>query len=77
MTYGCYLKLHEKLVFAIHPLAPRLKQPLPKARVLHARVTEPARVETPKTVKPMAVDFEKVVDLWDDVASYLAKEFAR
>ena len=49
----------------------------PSAQIpLNPRVTESPRVETPKTVKAMAVDFEKVVDLWDDVASYLAREFA-
>lgn len=35
-----------------------------------------ARVETPKTVHAMEVDFEAVVNLWDQVAAYLAAEFA-
>ena len=35
-----------------------------------------ARVETPKTVHAMEVDFEHVVKLWDHVAAFLAAEFA-
>ena len=65
---------------AAYILSPEVETALakgPSAQIpLNPHVTEPARIETPKTVRPMAVDFEKVVDLWDDVASYLAKEFA-
>ncbi len=73
---------HRELAEALaaYILSPEVETALakgPSAQIpLNPRVSEPARVETPKTVKPMAADFEKVVDLWDDVASYLAKEFA-
>jgi iron(III) transport system substrate-binding protein len=43
---------------------------------LNAKTETPARIETPKTVKPMAVDFSKAVDLWDSTAAFLAEEFA-
>ena len=35
-----------------------------------------ARVETPDTVRPMAVDFEAAAARWDEVAAYLRAEFA-
>jgi iron(III) transport system substrate-binding protein len=35
-----------------------------------------ARVETPKTVHAMEVDFEAAAKLWDKVATFLASEFA-
>jgi iron(III) transport system substrate-binding protein len=35
-----------------------------------------ARVETPKTVHAMDVDFEAAAKLWDKVATFLASEFA-
>jgi iron(III) transport system substrate-binding protein len=35
-----------------------------------------ARVETPKTVHAMEVDFEAAVKLWDQVAAFLAAEFS-
>ncbi len=34
------------------------------------------RIETPRTVHPMPADWNKAVDLWDEVASYLAEKFA-
>jgi iron(III) transport system substrate-binding protein len=37
----------------------------------------PKEIETPKTVKAMAVDFEKAADLWEDVQTFLRNEFAR
>lgn len=36
----------------------------------------PARVETPKTVHAMEVDFEAAAKIWDRVAAFLADEFA-
>lgn len=35
-----------------------------------------ARVETPKTVHAMEVDFEAAARIWDKVAAFLAQEFA-
>ena len=35
-----------------------------------------ARVETPKTVHAMEVDFEAAAKIWDKVAAFLASEFA-
>jgi iron(III) transport system substrate-binding protein len=37
----------------------------------------PARIETPRTVKAMDVDFEAAAELWDQVAKFVAEEFAR
>ena len=49
----------------------------PSAQIpLNRKTQAPARVETPRTVKPMAVDFGKAADLWDKVAAFLAEEFA-
>jgi iron(III) transport system substrate-binding protein len=43
---------------------------------LNTRVTEVPRIETPKTVHAMDVDFEAAARLWDQVAAFLAEEFA-
>ena len=49
----------------------------PSAQIpLNRRTVATPRVETPATVTPMVVDFEAAVDLWDEVAAYLAAEFA-
>lgn len=47
------------------PLNPNVKAKLPK------------EMETPATVKTMAVDFAKAAELWEDVEMFLANEFAR
>ncbi len=39
--------------------------------------TLPKEMKTPKTVKAMAVDFDKAADLWEGVQEFLAKEFTR
>ena len=46
---------------------------------LNPKVTAklPASLLVPGQVKPMAVDFEKAADLWDDAQSFLRDEFAR
>jgi iron(III) transport system substrate-binding protein len=43
---------------------------------LLGRTTAAARVETPRTVHAMEVDFEAAARLWDRVASFLAAEFS-
>jgi iron(III) transport system substrate-binding protein len=43
---------------------------------LNPRVDVEVRVETPRTVKPMAIDFEKAVEKWDTAAEFLRDEFA-
>ncbi len=50
----------------------------PSAQIpLNPKVEVSARVETPKTVHPMEVDFEKAAALWDDtVAPFLTEQFA-
>jgi iron(III) transport system substrate-binding protein len=49
----------------------------PSAQIpLLQTTTAPARVETPRTVHAMAVDFEAAARLWDQVAAFLAEEFA-
>ncbi len=35
----------------------------------------PARVETPRTVHAMAVDFEAAASAWDRAAAFLVDEF--
>ncbi len=47
------------------PLNPTVKADLPEALL------------TPTQAKPMAVDFEKAADLWDDAQAFLRDEFAR
>lgn len=49
----------------------------PSAQIpLNRRTAATPRVETPRTVHPMAVDFEAAVELWDRAAAYLVAEFA-
>lgn len=49
----------------------------PSAQIpLNRKTVANVRVETPRTVQPMNVDFEAAVLLWDRVAAYLASEFA-
>jgi iron(III) transport system substrate-binding protein len=48
----------------------------PSAQIPLLRSTrKPARVETPATVHPMEVDFQKAARLWDRVAAFLTAEF--
>src|SRR5262249_59950797 len=47
------------------PLNPNVNAKLPPALL------------TPSQVKPMAVDFEKATDLWDETQAFLRDEFAR
>jgi iron(III) transport system substrate-binding protein len=35
----------------------------------------PPQMETPATVKPMAVDYEKAADAWDEAYGFLSREF--
>lgn len=49
----------------------------PSAQIpMNPKVSRAAQVETPKTVKPMPVDWEATVNLWDEVMAFLAAEFA-
>jgi len=49
----------------------------PSAQIpLNPKVTDAPRVETPRTVHPMAVDWEAAVGEWDGVMKFLASEFA-
>lgn len=43
---------------------------------LNPAVTAALRVETPKTVKPMDVDFERAAAVWDETAAFLTSTFA-
>ncbi|MEO6812147.1 MAG: extracellular solute-binding protein [Isosphaeraceae bacterium] len=43
---------------------------------LNSEVKDVPRIETPATVHAMEVDFETAVRLWDQVAAFLAEEFA-
>jgi iron(III) transport system substrate-binding protein len=49
----------------------------PSAQIPVLKTTKaPARVETPRSVRAMAVDFEAAAKLWDEVAAFLAAEFS-
>jgi iron(III) transport system substrate-binding protein len=49
----------------------------PSAQIpLNKKTEVPARVETPRTVHAMPADFEAAAKIWDQVAAYLASEFA-
>jgi iron(III) transport system substrate-binding protein len=41
------------------------------------KATLPPQMETPRTVKEMAVNFGKAADLWDEVQKFVASEFER
>jgi iron(III) transport system substrate-binding protein len=70
----------EAVALADHLLSPEVESALargPSAQVpLNPKSTAVPRVETPRTVHPMAVDWEAAVGLWDEVATFLADEFA-
>ncbi len=65
---------------ADHLLSPEVEAALangPGAQIPLLKTTEvSARVETPRTVHAMPVDFEEAAALWDKVAAFLADEFA-
>ena len=50
----------------------------PSAQIpLRKDATIEARVETPRTIRAMEIDFEKAADEWDDAAEFLTELFAR
>lgn len=65
---------------ADHLLSPEIETSLangPSAQIpLLKSTSASARVETPKTVHAMEVDFEAAARVWDKVAAFLAAEFA-
>jgi len=72
---------HQKEAEALadHLLSPEVETALaigPSAQIPLLKTTNiNARVETPKTVHAMEVDFEAAAKLWDNVAAFLAAEF--
>ena len=44
---------------------------------MHPAVEADSRVETPRTVKAMQVDFDAAAAKWDDAAAFLRDEFTR
>jgi iron(III) transport system substrate-binding protein len=49
----------------------------PSAQIpLNPNVQAPDRVKTPKTVRPMQVDFDAAAEKWETVAKFLQDEFA-
>ena len=70
----------EAEALADHLLSPEVEAALadgPSAQIPLLKSTEAsARVETPRTVHAMEVDFEAAARLWDQVAAFLAAEFA-
>ena len=73
---------HQKAAEALadHLLSPEVESALakgPSAQIPLLRSTEvKARVETPKTVRAMEVDFEAAAKQWDKVAAFLVSEFS-
>jgi iron(III) transport system substrate-binding protein len=73
---------HAKAAEALadHLLSPGVEAALaegPSAQIPLLKSTRAkARVETPRTVHAMEVDFEAAAALWDEVAAFLAAEFA-
>jgi iron(III) transport system substrate-binding protein len=69
----------EAEALADHLLSPEVESALangPGAQIPLLRSTKaPARVQTPRTVRAMDVDFEAAARLWDRVAAFLAAEF--
>ena len=65
---------------ADHLLSPEVEATLangPSAQIPLLKTTEAsARVETPKTVHAMEVDFEAAARVWNRTAAFLAAEFA-
>jgi iron(III) transport system substrate-binding protein len=73
---------HQKEAEALadHLLSPDVEAALangPSAQIpLLTSTSVKARVETPKTVRAMEVDFEAAAKIWDKVAAFLVSEFA-
>jgi iron(III) transport system substrate-binding protein len=67
------------LALADHLLSPQVEAALaegPGAQIPLLQTTQaPARVETPRTVHAMEVDFEAAARLWDETARFLADTF--
>ena len=42
---------------------------------VHAKL--PDSIHTPQAARPLPVDFERAADLWDEVQSFLEREFLR
>ena len=72
---------HRKAAEALanHLLSPEIESALakgPSAQIPLLKSTDvKARVETPKTVHAMEVDFEAAAKVWDKVAAFLVSEF--
>lgn len=76
---GCAHPENAKQLMA-HLLQPEVEALLvrgPSAQIpLHPESTAKSRVETPKTVKAMQVDFNAAADKWDVAYAFLRDEFA-
>lgn len=63
--------------FLLSPRVERMLAEGPSAQIpLNPDVEQPARVETPETVRAMEVDFEAAAEVWDTAAQFLREEFA-
>jgi iron(III) transport system substrate-binding protein len=63
--------------FLLSPAVEKSLAECPSAQIpLNPNVEAKLRVETPKTVKPMHVDFQAAADKWDDAARFIRDEFA-
>ncbi len=63
-----------------HLLSPQVEERLargPSAQIpLNRQVDYPARVETPKTIRAMAVDFSQAAAVWETASRYLRDTFS-
>jgi iron(III) transport system substrate-binding protein len=56
-------------------LAESASRQIPLNPNVHAKL--PASIHTPQTARPLPVDFERAADLWDEVQTFLDREFLR
>lgn len=75
---GPHPEAAKKLVdYLLSPAVERRLAAGPSAQIpLNPAVTDPPRVESPRTIRPMAVDFEAAAAAWDRAARFLRDEFA-
>jgi iron(III) transport system substrate-binding protein len=79
MIKGCpHPELAKKMIdFLLSPAVEKSLAECPSAQIpLNPNVEAKLRVETPKTVKPMRVDFQAAAEKWDDAARFIRDEFA-
>lgn len=73
---GHQRQAEELLDFLLSPAAEAMLAACPSRQIpLRTGASAPPEVETPATVRPMAVDFEAAAAWWDAAARFVAEEF--